>query len=76
MIAPKFGFDFGPKFTTKKISTLAFQFTDQIGNGNFGMNRNQEMNVIVFTVKFEELAIQLEAGLSQQFVETNEHGIG
>lgn len=47
MIAPKFGFDFGPKFTTKKISTLALEFPNQIGNGNFGMNRNEKMNVIV-----------------------------
>lgn len=76
MLSPQFFLDQRPEFLAQKISAFPLEFADQIGDGQFGMDADQQVNMVVFAVKLEQLAIHLGTGFGKQLVEPGQQDGG
>jgi hypothetical protein len=76
VFTPQFIFELFPIFLAKEISRLPLQLSHQVGDGKLGWKRKQQMDMIIFSVKFMQNTTHLITGFCKKVFQPGKHVFG
>jgi hypothetical protein len=76
VFTPQFIFELFPVFLAKKISRFTLQLSHQVRDGTLGWERKQQMDMIIFPVKFMQGTTHLITGFGKKVFQPGKHIFG